>query len=107
MNQRVSHALVLLTTSFVVIRFTFNNSTRAIDLLGEGEPYHLMGESHLGEAELFVSSAIDGRRETVRTTDDENETSGGLLFLFQPACKLDAAVFLAVLIEQDDSVRGL
>ena len=82
MNQRVSHTLVLLTTSFVVIRFTFNNSTRAIDLLGEGEPYHLMGESHLGEAELFVGTTVDSGGETVRTSNDEDKTSGGLLLLF-------------------------
>ena len=44
----------------MVIGLTFNNSTGAIDLFCEGEAYHLVGERHLGEAELFVGSAVDG-----------------------------------------------
>ena len=44
----------------VVVGLTFYYSTRAIDLLGEGEANHLVGESHLGEAELFVGTLVDG-----------------------------------------------
>ena len=66
----------------MVVGLPFNNSTRAINLLGKGEAYHLMGESHLGEAELFVGTTVDSGGETVRTSNDEDKTSGGLLLLF-------------------------
>lgn len=50
---------------------------------------------------------IDGGRETIRASDDEDETAGGVALLLQPAGKLDAAVLVAVLVEEDNGVGGL
>ena len=91
----------------MVVGLPFNYCARAINLLGEGEAYHLVGERHLGKAELFVGTAVDGWRETIGASDDEDETAGGLLFLFQPTGKLNATVFFAVFIEKYNSVSGL
>ena len=91
----------------MVVGLTFDDGAGAIDLLGEGEAYHLVGEGHLRETELFVGTAVNGGGESVGTSDDEDKAAGGLLLLFEPTGKLDAAVFLAMLVEQDDGVRGL
>ncbi len=91
----------------MVVGLTFDDGAGAIDLLGEGEAYHLVGEGHLRETELFVGTAVNGGGEAVGASDDEDEAAGSLLLLFEPTGKLDAAVFLAMLVEQDDGVRGL
>jgi len=33
----------------MVVRLTFDNGTRAINLLGKGKAYHLVGEGHQRE----------------------------------------------------------
>ena len=44
----------------MVIRFTLDDGTGTIESLGEDEAHHLVGESHLGEGNLLVGTAIDG-----------------------------------------------
>ena len=91
----------------MVIRFTFYNSARAIDGLGEDEAHHLVGEGHPGERNLLVGAVVDGLRETVGAADDEHQPAGRSLFPFQPLGKLHAAEFLSVLIHQHHGVGGL
>ena len=74
----------------MMVRFTFDDGTGTVDLFGEGETYHLVGEG-----------------KTIRTTDDEDESTDGVAFLFQPTGELHATILLAVLIEEDNGVRGL
>ena len=44
---------------FVVVRFTFYNSTCAIERLGKDKAHHLMREGHLGEGNLLVGAVVD------------------------------------------------
>ena len=91
----------------MVVGFALDNSTGAIDLLCENKANHLVGESHARERELFVGTLIDGRGETVGASDDEDQTAGGVAFLFQPTGELHAAVLVSVLIEKYYGIRGL
>jgi hypothetical protein len=56
---------------------------------------------------LFVGSLIDIFRETIGASDDEDEATSSITFLFQPAGKLNTAIFLSVFIQKDNSVRRL
>ena len=91
----------------VVIRFTLDDSTCTIEGLGEDEAHHLVGESHLGEGNLLVGTAIDGIGEAVGTTDDEDESASRRLLALQPLGIFDASELLSVLIQQDDGVGWL
>lgn len=92
----------------MVVGFTFYNSTSAINLLSENEPDHLVGEGHGRQANALISTLIDSRGETVRSTYAEDQTTGGgQLFVNQPVGKLNRAEFLASLIEQNEMVGGL
>ena len=90
-----------------MIRFTFYNGTRAIEGFREDEAHHLMRESHLGEGNLLVGTAIDGIGEAVGTTDDEDESASRRLLALQPLGIFDASELLSVLIQQDDGVGWL
>ena len=83
----------------MVIRFTFYNSTSSIESLGKDESHHLVGERHLGERDFLVGAVIDCLRETVWTTDDEDESAGGGLLAFQPLGVFDASKLLSMLVE--------
>ena len=72
------HLLLL----FMMVGFTTDDGAGTVDLFGEGEADHLVREGHLRQGQLFVGTCIDGRGETVGTTDDENQPAGCLLFLF-------------------------
>ena len=91
----------------MVVGFALDNSTGAIDLLGKDKANHLVGKSHARERELFVGTLIDGRGETVGSSDDEDQTAGGVAFLFKPTGELHAAVLVSVLIEKYYGIRGL
>ena len=91
----------------VVIGFALDDGAGAVELFGEDEAYHLVGEGEARQGYLLVGTLIDGRGEAVGASDDEDEAPGGLLFLLQPAGQFDAAVLVAVLVEQDDVVGGL
>lgn len=41
--------------SFVVIRFSLDNRASTIDLLGEDDTYHLVGEGHSGKRYLTIA----------------------------------------------------
>ena len=75
----------------MMIGLAFDDGAGAVDLFGEDQADHLVGEGHLGEGQLFVGSGIDGWGEAVGAADDEDEAAGGVTLLFQPAGKLDAA----------------
>ena len=92
---------------FVVVGFAFDDGAGAVDLFGENEADHLVGEGELREGELFVGAGIDGGREAVGASDDEDETARGVALLFEPAGQFDAAIFVAVFVEQYDGIRGL
>ena len=91
----------------VVIGLAFDDGAGAVDLFGEDKAYHLVGEGHLREGELFVGAGIDGRGEAVGASDDEDEPAGGVALLFEPAGKLDAAQLTAMFVEQDNGVGRL
>ena len=92
---------------FVVVGFALDDGAGAVDLFCECEANHLVREGHSRERELLVGALIDSGGETVWASNDEDEASGGLLFLFQPACKLDAAELSPVFVEKYNGVRGL
>ena len=92
---------------FVVVGLAFDDGAGAVNLFGEDEADHLVGEGEAGEGELLVGSGIDGRGETVRASDDEDEATGGVALLFEPAGQFDTTVFVPMLVEQYDGVRGL
>ena len=92
---------------FVVVGLAFDDGAGAVDLFGEDEADHLVGKSEAGEGELLVGSGIDGRGETLRTSDDDDESTSGVARVFEPAGQFDAAVFVPMLVEQYDGVRGL
>ena len=91
----------------MVIRFTFYNSTRSIESLGEDESHHLMGERHLGKRDFLVGTVIDRLRETVWSADDKDEAAGGGLLALQPLGVLDAPKLLSMFIEQHHGVGWL
>lgn len=93
--------------SFVVIRFSLDNRAGTIDLLGEDDTYHLVGEGHSGKRYLTICPGIDGIAEAVGTADDKDQLTGYALAVLHPGCELDGAVFLAMLIHQNDGIRGL
>lgn len=95
-------------SSFMMILFTFDDGKGAVELFDEYHSYHLMGEGHLRERQLFVGSVVYGIRETVRTADDEHHVSAHcLLFLLHPSRQFYAAHFLPVFVEQHHMVACL
>lgn len=93
--------------SFVVIRFSLDNRAGTIDLFGEDDTNHLVGEGHSGKRYLTICPGIDGIAETVGTADDKDQLTGYALAVLHPGCELDGAVFLAMLIHQDNRIRRL
>ena len=92
---------------FVVVGLAFDNGAGAVDLFGEDEADHLVGEGEAGEGELLVGAGIDGRGEAVGASDDEDEAAGGVALLFEPAGQFDAAEFVPMFVEQYNGVGGL
>ena len=92
---------------FVMIWFTLDDGAGTIELFGEDESYHLVGERETRQGYLFVGTLIDGRGKAVGASDDEHQSAGTLLLLLKPAGKLHTAVFMAMLIEQHYMVGRL
>ena len=92
---------------FVMIWLSLDDGAGTVELFGEDESYHLVGERETRQGYLFVGTLIDGRGEAVGASDDEHQSAGILLLLFKPAGQFHTAVFVAVFIEQDDMVRRL
>ena len=90
----------------MVIRFTPKNGHCAVDLLDGHYSYHLVGERHLREGQLAVSTGINGRTETVRTTDDECQVFAGRHLLLQKISILDRPEFLTVFIQENHVHSG-
>lgn len=90
-----------------MIRFTFNNSTRAIDLLAEDEAHHLVRECHARQGNLIVGTIVHLLAEAVRSTDDEYQSACHLLLTLYPLCKLHRPEILAVLVKKYHSIRRL
>ena len=44
----------------MVIGFALDDGAGAVDLFGEDQADHLVGEGHLGEGQLLVGPCIDG-----------------------------------------------
>ena len=42
----------------MVVRLPLDDGTGTIQLLGENHPHHLVGEGHLGEGNLFITTLI-------------------------------------------------
>ena len=73
----------------------------AIELLSENGAYNLMREGHSRERQLAVGSSIDLIRESIRTSDNQNQTADAAIqTLLQPLCKVYRAELFALLIEQ-------
>ena len=92
---------------FVMIWLSLDDGAGTVELFGEDESYHLVGERETRQGYLFVGTLIDGRGETVGASDDEHQSAGILLLLFKPAGQFHAAVFVAVFIEQHHMVGRL
>ena len=95
------------TKLFVVVGLSFDDGAGAVQLFNENHPHHLVGECHLGERELFVATLIDRRGETIRSSDDEDQSSDGLLLLLYPCGEVDAAHLLPMLIQQYQEILCL
>ena len=92
---------------FMMIGLTLDDRAGPVYLFRKHESYHLVREGHLRQRQLFVGTGIDGRRETVGTSYDEDEPSCRVPFPFEPLGELDATELLAVLVEQYHRVRRL
>lgn len=85
----------------MMIRLTAQDRHCAVELLDEQQADHLMAECHLAEGDLRVSMLIDRLAESVRSADDEGQPAcGGVQPLLQLAGERQAAILLAVLIQQ-------
>ena len=64
-------------SSLVVVGFVVENGEGTVELLGEDEADHLVGEGHGGKGELVVGAGIDLGGESVGASDEEDEAAGG------------------------------
>ena len=91
-----------------MIWLVVQNSHCTVELFGEYHSYHLVRECHLAERNLLVCGSVDGRRESVRSSDNEDESlAAGIHLLFEPLCKLYASAFCSGFVEKDNIVAGL
>ena len=65
----------------MMIRFAAHDGVGAVDLFDKEEAHHLVREGHLGERDLALRRLIDAGRETVGTTDEEDQALGDRLHL--------------------------
>ncbi len=85
----------------MVVGFTSEDGHGAVELLSEDQAYHLMGEGHLGEGYFLAGAVVDLGGETVRPTNDEDESAlHRRHLLLNVSRKLHGGELLAVLIEQ-------
>ena len=103
----ISHVESHRHASLMMIWLTPDYGAGAIYLLRKDEPHHLMRESHLRHTYLLIGTGIHAIRESIRSSDDKDETADRSILLPYPPCKLYGTKLLAVLIEQHDMVGGL
>lgn len=92
---------------FVVVALALDDSTGAIQLLGEYQSHHLMRECHSRERNLLVGALVHGVGEAIRSADDENKSTGSLLLFLKPCAHLHACALCSVLVEQNNRVGRL
>ena len=102
-NSQIIRMLFL----FVMIWLTLDDGAGTVELFGEDESYHLVGEREARQGYLFVGPLIDGRGEAVGASDDEHQSAGILLLLLKPASQFYTTVFVAVFIKQHHMVGRL
>ena len=66
---------------FVMVGLVVQDGHGPVDLFGEDEAYHLMGERHARKGNLFRRGGVDTRREAIGAAHHENEP-------FQSRCHL-------------------
>ena len=93
--------------SFVVIGFSLDDGTGAIELLGEDKTHHLVGEGHTGETDALGGTLIDGWGEAVGSADAEDKTADGMLLPGKPVGKRHGTELHATLVEKDEMVIGV
>ena len=92
---------------FVVIWLSLDDGAGTVELFGEDESYHLVGERETRQGYLFVGPLIDGRGEAVGTSDDEYQSAGCGTLVLQPLGEVGAGALLAPFVQQYDGVlRG-
>ena len=91
----------------MMILLTFEDGAGSVELFGEDEAHHLVGEGHQGEGHHLLGAVVDGFGEAVGAADDEDEASAALLLLTQPCGEVEAPALDAVLVEEDNGVAGL
>ena len=91
----------------MMIRLTFYYCASTVYLFGKDKAHHLVGEGHLGQANLLISTLIYRLGETIRTSYAEHQPASRLLLLLYPCRKLHGAQFLAMLIKQHESIGRL
>ena len=84
---------------FVVVGFVAEDGHGAIELLDEEEADHLVGESHLREAELAVGTLINCFGKAIRSAYNEIEVLRGGHFLLEVGSEVHGAIFSSVFIE--------
>ena len=86
----------------VVVGFAFEDGEGAVELFGEEEAYHLVGEGHLGDGKTAVGGFVGFGGESERPADHEHEVAHACIHLaegmpsgsFGPttACRMDSYV---------------
>lgn len=100
--------LVVILGSDVMVGKIFEDGKGAIELLGEDDAHHLMGEGHLRKGYFALGKGIYLRGKSIRSSYNEDEaTAHGIHSLLEPLRKAYGGELLATLIEQDDVIARL
>lgn len=84
----------------MVVRFVAEDGHSAIELLDGHEANHLVGESHLTEGDLAVSTLIDRFAEAIRASHDECKVFAGSHLFLQEFCIFNRPKLPSVFIKQ-------
>lgn len=94
--------------SVVVVGEVVKDGVGAVELLGEEEADHFVGEGHPGEGHFFVGAGIYVRREAVRTSDDEDKPlADGMLLAAEAFRKFPGGWLFAAFVKENNMVGSL
>ena len=76
-----------------------------VELFGEQQADHLVGEGHFGEGDFVRCRGVGFGRETVRPAGDEHQVAdSGVHFSLQERSELHGAELLAMFVEKDYAI---
>ena len=90
---------------FVVVGFVVEDGEGPVELFGEQQADHLVGEGHFGEGDFVRCRGVGFGRETVRPAGDEHQVAdSGVHFSLQERSELHGAELLAMFVEKDYAI---